>query len=74
MGALGWAGVVGVVLGGTALLGGGVLATLNELAIDDPRADGAAKRAEQKTGGTGLIVAGVGAVVTGAGVVALVLE
>ncbi len=69
-----YAGLAGVFLGGTALLGGGVLATLNELTIDDPHALAATKRSAQETGTIGLIAVAAGLVVGGAGAAALVLQ
>ncbi|HEY4222049.1 MAG TPA: hypothetical protein VGO62_11910, partial [Myxococcota bacterium] len=73
-GGLYYLGIAGVLLGGTALAAGGLLATLNELTVDDPNALAGTKRTAQSTGLGGIIIGGVGALVAAAGAVCLVVE
>jgi hypothetical protein len=66
-----YAGMAGVILGGTGLVAGGVLAAFNEATIDDPSALAGTKKNAQQTGLIGLGVAAAGVVVAGAGGIAL---
>jgi hypothetical protein len=68
-----YAGLGGVIVGGAALIGGGLVATLNEVAIQDPNVSGETKRAAQEAGKFGLILAGTGVVLVGVGAVLLVV-
>jgi hypothetical protein len=66
-----YAGLAGVILGGTGLLAGGVLAGFNEATIEDPNALAGSKKSAQQTGLIGLGIAGAGIVIAAAGGVAL---
>lgn len=66
-------GVGAVAVGGAALLLGTVVATLNEVAIQDASALAATKRAAQEAGMTGVVIAAAGAGIAVAGGVVLLL-
>ncbi len=67
-------GIGAIAVGGAAVLGGGVLAAINEVAIQDPKALGATKRAAQDNGVTGLIVVAVGVAIAAVGAGVLVVD
>lgn len=69
-----YAGLACAIVGGAALLAGGLMATLNEVTIQDPTALGASKRIAQENGVVGVAVGGGGAVVAGLGALLLVIE
>jgi hypothetical protein len=66
-------GVVVTAIGGAALVAGGSYAAINEASIQDPATGAATKRTAQEDGAVGLGLASIGALVTGVGIVLIML-